>query len=637
MDMDKYRALFIEESRDHLSELSRLLAGLEKDGDAANTIDECFRHIHSVKGMAASMGYDPIANLAHRFEDGVAVYREARESPPTDTVDLFLRAVDALTDQVEAIAQKRPLEQYIDLLHALNRVVRGGDEPVPPPSRVSFPPRISRAPVTLSVELEEETSAPSVRAFLVYRALAAMVNVVETEPPLDVIRAGAFEGRTVRFFLEGEVDAGATIAAAKSVADVRTASLETQAPEPKPKPPTESESETAERRRGRPAETATVRVRVDILDRLIDGVGELFIVREQLRSLLDESSDPELRSVLGGLESRIRDLHGQVLAVRMTPLRTLTDRYPRIVRDLARTLGKDVEVQVEGDEIELDRAILEALDTPFLHTLRNAVDHGIEEPGERAECNKREPAQLSLTASRDRDTVVVTIADDGRGLDADALRRVAVARGLLSEEQAGQLTAREAHFLICLPGFSTKSEVSDVSGRGVGMDVVRAKIESLSGTLDIESQRGLGTRFTFRLPLTLALINALLIEAAGQRFAVPVAKVVAVREVGEDRVEEAGGGRYLSFRHALAPIHPLAQVLGLGPQRGDEQVVVFEDGRDLAALAVDRIVGYQEIVVKPLGEPLDRLEWFSGATILGDGEPILILDLVKLVRARVLS
>ncbi len=638
MNMDKYRALFIEESRDHLSELSRLLTGLEKDTAPSQTIDECFRHIHSVKGMAASMGYDPIANLAHRFEDGVDVYRERGQAPPTDTVDLFLRAVDALTDQVEAIAGKRSLDQYIDLLHELNRVLRGGVESAPksPTSPVPAPPP-SNGQTTLIVELEGETSAPSVRAFLVHRKLESMATVVKSEPPLEVIRAGALEGRTVRFFLEGELDAGAIIEAARSVPDVRAASLETRAPEAAAPPERATTPDAAESKRGRSADGATVRVRVDILDRLIDGVGELFIVREQLRNLLDESADPELRTVLGGLESRIRELHGEVLAVRMTPLRTLTDRYPRIVRDLARTLGKEVEMIVVGDEIELDRAILEALDTPFLHTLRNAVDHGIEAPGERADLRKGSPAKLSLTASRDRDTVVVAIADDGRGLDADALRKVALERGLLSEEQAEQLTAREAHFLICLPGFSTKSKVSDVSGRGVGMDVVRAKIEGLSGTLDIESERGKGTRFIFRLPLTLAIINALLIEAAGQIFAIPVAKVVAVREVGDDGVDEAGGARYLSFRHALAPIYPLAEVLDLGMQKEQEQVVVFEDGRDLAAFAVERIVGYQEVVVKPLGEPLDRLEWFSGATILGDGEPILILDLVKLLRSRMLQ
>ncbi|MEL6543070.1 MAG: chemotaxis protein CheA [Myxococcota bacterium] len=634
MDMDKYRALFIEESREHLSELSRLLAGLEKNPEPSATVDECFRHIHSVKGMAASMGYDPIANLAHRFEDGVDTYRGTQRAPSGEVVDLFLRGVDALVDQVESIAAKQALDEHIDLLRELSSVLSQELEPPQSaPTHVPVPP--SAGPVTLIVELEEDTNAPAVRAFLVYRKLDGLVNVLECEPPLSQIRSGGFSGRTVRFSLDGEIDAGAILEEVKSVPDVKSAVLETRsADEPNEVEPVPSE----EVKRSRPVvESSTVRVRVDILDRLIDGVGELFIVREQLRNLLDEGGNPELRSALGSLESRIRDLHGQVLAVRMTPLRTLTDRYPRIVRDLARNLSKDVDVVVDGDEIELDRAILEALDTPFLHTLRNAVDHGIEPPDERIESGKANPAKLSLSASRDRDTVVVTIADDGRGLDADRLRDVAVERGLMTRTQADALTAREAHFLICLPGFSTKAEVSDVSGRGVGMDVVRGKIEGLSGTLDIESEPGVGTQFIFRLPLTLAIINALLIEVQGRRFAIPVAKVVAVREVGDDGVEEAGGARYLSFRHTLAPIYPLGEVLGLGSQRDAEQVVVFEDGRDLAAVAVERIVGYQEIVVKPLGEPLDRMESFSGATILGDGEPILILDLVALLRTRILQ
>ncbi|MEM6731066.1 MAG: chemotaxis protein CheA, partial [Myxococcota bacterium] len=536
--MDKYRALFIEESREHLSELSRLLSTIEKDPEPRATVDECFRHIHSVKGMAASMGYDPIANLAHRLEDVIDVYRAAEARPPSSrAVDLFLRAVDALASQVESIAEKRALEQFIDLLRELDSEHASED------ASDEASDDSSSVPLNLVVHLQDGTSAPSVRAFLVHRKVDSLARILSARPTVEEMRAGDFTGQEIVFALDSGFSTGAVLEAARSVPDIASAKL--RAPE------TTAKSEGAdERARARePSATAqapsTVRVRVDILDRLIDGIGELFIVRERLRALLGESSNPEIRAALDGLETRIREMHGQVLSVRMTPLRTLTDRYPRVVRDLARTLGKDVEFTVEGEGIELDRAILEALDTPFMHTLRNAVDHGVELPGERADARKGSPAKLSLVATRDRDTVVVTIEDDGRGLDADRLRDVAVERGLVTRDQADALSAREAHFLICIPGFSTKEAVSDVSGRGVGMDVVRAQIESLSGTLDIDSERGRGTRFIFRLPLTLAIINALLIEAAGRRFAVPVGKVVAVREVGDDGVDEAGGARYL--------------------------------------------------------------------------------------------
>ncbi|MEM6533597.1 MAG: chemotaxis protein CheA [Myxococcota bacterium] len=636
--MNKYRALFIEESREHLSQLATLLVSLEKSGAS---IDECFRHIHSVKGMAASMGYDPIAILAHRFEDVVEVYRRRQKPVHPSTVDLFLRTVDALTEQVEAIAEQKPLAEHIELIRELTlaeeRELDESETPRPEPA--SFVSTLTPGKKHLRARVAESSSAPAVRGFMLYRALDRVAKVDRSLPPLDVIRGGDVPDRLISFWFADGADWERLRAAAASAEDIEDVEVVEEAvvegllggEGSSDQPVAESSTDT----RSRGVTPATLRVRVDILDRLIDGVGELFIIREQLRSLIGaDKLQPQLRATLDALESRVRDLHGEALKIRMTPLGTLTDRYPRIVRDLARSLGKEVEFRVEGDQIELDRAILEALDTPFLHTLRNAVDHGIEPLGERADAQKRGPAQLRLIATRDRDTVVVTIQDDGRGLNPEDLKRVAIERGLLSEGQAAGLSAREAYFLICLPGFSTKDAVSDVSGRGVGMDVVRSEIEKLSGTLDIESELGRGTRFIFRLPLTLAIINALVVEVVGRRFAIPVAKIVAVREVGEDAVDEAGGMRYLSFRHALAPIFPLAEVLGLGAQRHDEQVVVFEDGRDLAALAVERIVGYHEIVVKPLGEPLDQLEWYSGATVLGDGEPILILDLLKLLRVR---
>jgi two-component system chemotaxis sensor kinase CheA len=268
--------------------------------------------------------------------------------------------------------------------------------------------------------------------------------------------------------------------------------------------------------------------------------------------------------------------------------------------------------------------------------VRNAVDHGIESPAERAEREKPARGSVTITATRDRDMVLVVIEDDGGGLDPERLRKVALETGLISTREADEMSAREAYFLVCLPGFSTKTEVSDVSGRGVGMDAVRSRIESLGGTLDIESELRRGTRFIFRLPLTLAIIPVLLVEAAGSLFAIPIAKVVSVREKGDNVIRQAGGAAYLSFQHALVPIVDLGELLRIRRpvHARAEYVVVIEDGRDLSGLGVTRVVGYHEAVVKPLGEPLDRLEWFSGAAILGDGHPILILDLPRALRQR---
>ncbi|MBI5509775.1 MAG: chemotaxis protein CheA [Deltaproteobacteria bacterium] len=656
IDVSKYRALFIEESREHLSQLSRLLVALEKSTAPIPIIDEIFRHAHSIKGMAASMGYEPIVSLAHRVEDVVAGFRRDKRPMDKITVDLVLRGVDGLALQLGAVTEERPIPALDELVLEIGNTLadtagpgdtKGGiagatptSRPAPADSRAPRPAPAGETPAgsekLVRVTITAECPSPAARFFVVYRTLAALGKVLQSTPSIDEIRAARVTARSAAFHLLSEADAAVISARLSGLPEIQSAAVDADSrgsPPPSKRPPevaARAPAEHGEAGKG----SSTVRVRTDILDNLIDNVGDLFILRQRLENLVAADAPAELRAALDALSVRIREMRDQVMTVRMTPMRTLTDRYPRLVRDLARSLGKDVELKIEGDEIELDRAVLDNLDEPFVHTLRNAVDHGIEPESERVGRGKSKVAHIRIAASRDRDTVLVVIEDDGRGLDAAALRQRALDLGLLQPRQAEILTQRESLFLICLPGFSTKAEVSGVSGRGVGMDVVRAKIEGLGGTLDIESEPGVHTRLVFRLPLTVAIINVLLIEAVGRVFAVPVAKVVAVREMGSDTIHGAGGATYLSFRHALAPVVALREILHLGGSRRPDFAVVLEDGRDLVAVGVERVVGYREVVVKPLGDPLDRLEWFSGATILGDGQPILILDLPKAVRAR---
>ncbi len=660
MDMSKYRALFVEESREHLAELSRLLVEVESTAEAAPLIDEIFRHAHSIKGMAGSMGYIAIQTLAHRMEDVVDVRRRAGTAfeGERDTIDCLLRAVDALCAQVDCVADERPLPEHGELAKELgthvSRQPQAADTPEPPEADAPQPPVAdaetpASAPASdtceVRVRILEVAAAPAVRAFLVHKRLSELASIRECVPPIDDVRQGRLEGNEIRFVVARPVNEEEVLRALTSVPDVEDVSFvsteraaRSTAAEERSSPP--AASSTEQKAAPKPAEresdggkvVSTVRVRTEVLDALINSVGELFIARERLQSLLADSYRPELRAAIDAMSARIRELHDQVMAVRMMPMRTLTDRYPRLVRDLSRALGKDVELEVQGGDIELDRAILDNLDALFIHALRNAVDHGIESREARVSLGKASTGKIVISAARDRDMVLVEIRDDGRGLDPELLKEAAVRRGIISEEAARDLSAREAYFLICAPGFSTKEEVSDVSGRGVGMDAVRSKIESMGGSLDIDSELGRGTRFVLRLPLTLAIVPVLLVEVSGRTFAIPVAKVVAVREQADDIIRQAGGSAYLSFRHALVPVADLAALLQLPAKWPGEQIVVIEDGRDLSALAVSRILGYHEVVVKPLGDPLDRLEWFSGAAILGDGQPILILDLPRAMR-----
>lgn len=651
--MSKYKALFVEESREHLSELNRLLVVLEGSGEPAPLIDDIFRHAHSIKGMAASMQYDAIVTLAHRIEDVVGARRASGGGFERQLIDLLLRGVDALSSQVETVEADREIDAHDDLVNELVEASTPDSTPPEPerkrstkkaaekasnpkereqskttsrPASASEPARGAR---TVSVTLDGECKTPGVRLFLVHKKLAELASVVSCVPSLDDMKRGQVAGRWAQFTVGPGQDDGALRDALLRVGEVEAVEIAT-ADEVAVGPAPRAQEAAVDAA----VSSATVRVRTDTLDSLIDNVGELYILRERLENLLAEAVEPELRTTLDTLSAQIREVHSQVLTVRMTPMRTLTGRYPRMVRDLARSLGKEVELEIEGAEIELDRAVLDGLDSPLVHTLRNAVDHGIESADERLKSGKPEAGTIRIVASRDRDTVVVVIEDDGRGLDAEALRQHAVDNGLMAAAQAEALSARDCYFLICAPGFSTKAEVTGVSGRGVGMDAARAKIESFGGSLDIESEKGRRTRFIFRLPLTVAIINALLVDAGRRLFAIPVSKVVAVRDATEDTIKEAGGRVYLSFRHALAPVFPLWELLQLHSDERPEHIVVIEDGRDLIAVSVDRVVGYHEVVVKPLGDPLDRLELFAGATILGDGQPILILDLPKAVRMR---
>ncbi len=269
-----------------------------------------------------------------------------------------------------------------------------------------------------------------------------------------------------------------------------------------------------------------------------------------------------------------------------------------------------------------------------MHAIRNAIDHGIEDPRDRAKKGKDEVGQITISAAREHDVAVIAIEDDGRGLDAEILVKTAIAKGLISEAQAQMLTLRETYQLVCLPGFSTKQEVTDVSGRGVGMDAIRAHVEALGGQLNIDSLTGVCTRIIMRIPLTLSIIHVLRFEVGGSTFAVPLARVVAVRDTDTDAFNEASGKRFLSVSQALAPLHELGPLLGLPSPKPGAQAIVVDDGRNIVALAVDRAIGTHEVVVKPVGSPLDQLGWISGATVLADGYPILILDLAKLLHAR---
>jgi two-component system chemotaxis sensor kinase CheA len=379
-------------------------------------------------------------------------------------------------------------------------------------------------------------------------------------------------------------------------------------------------------------------VKTEILDAFLDAVGELILATARIREVgraLPPLHRPALDEGVDRLGAIVKDLHDKVMAVRMTPLALITERLPRAARDLARKVNKQVEVEIRGAEIEIDRAILEELSDPLLHLLRNAVDHGIEPPHLRLLGGKSATGRVVFQARRERDRVILEVSDDGKGMEPQRLREAAVARGALTPDQAGALSDREALLLACLPGVSTAEVVTDVSGRGVGMDAVKRTVEGLGGTLEIESTFGLGSRFTFRLPLTVAVQPVLLVQVAGEVLGLPIAKVHGAAQVNLSRLERSRGGPVLPHGGALVPVHDLTRLLGFPETRErDERAVVVAEGESgRIGLAVDALLGQQEAVLKPLGSPLENVPGLSAVTVLGNGRPVFILDVPRLLVA----
>jgi two-component system chemotaxis sensor kinase CheA len=378
-----------------------------------------------------------------------------------------------------------------------------------------------------------------------------------------------------------------------------------------------------------------VRVRVELLDSFLDAVGELILATARIREVgksIPEAVRPVLDEGVDRLQTAVKDLHDKVMTARMTPLQLLTDRLPRVARDLARRVGKQVEVEVQGAEIEIDRAILDELADPLTHVVRNAVDHGVEAPHLRELAGKPAIGRLVVSARRERDRVIVEVTDDGRGMDPEALRQAAVARGAISAAAAAALSDRDALQLACLPGVSTADQVTDISGRGVGMDAVKRVVEAVGGALELVSVRGHGTRVSLRLPLTVAVQPVLLVRVGEEVLGLPISKVHGAAQADVAGLERSRGEPMLRYDGSLVPVRELSALLGLPRDGGGgpRQVVVADGDGARVGLAVDALLGREEAVLKPLSRPLDLVPGLSAVTVLGNGRPVFILDVPRL-------
>jgi len=633
--MSRYLGLFVAEASEHLEALGRDLVSLEGT-PTAETVDSLFRHAHSVKGMSASMGLEPIAQLAHRVEDLVDVARRVPGSLGRERVDLLLLATDTMLALVRGTGEGNAPAQQPELLGKLSEAVVALTGQQPRPTKVAQVDPLTPGPAAplaarrfeIRFRILPAAQSPGPRAFLVYKKLTAIGSVTNLRPSLEDLRAGSIPDGKVALVLETDGGLEPVRTALGLVPEVELTSAEALV-ETAATPPAAAPAPTAESAR-------TVRVRTELLDDFLEMAGELLLATARLRDIgrhFPEHGRPVLDEGVDRLHSLVKDLHGKVMGARMTPVAVVTDQLPRAARDLARKRGKDVEVTVTGAEIEIDRAILDAIAEPLLHVLRNAVDHGIETPEVRVSAGKPARGQLHISVRRTRERVVVELEDDGRGMDPEKLRASAVARGRLSAEAAARLSPREALLLACLPGVSTANDVDDVSGRGVGMDAVKRSVESLGGALELDSQPGRGTRVTLRLPLTVAVVQLLLVRAGGEVLGLPITKVLGAVELPEGALQRSPSADLLSYGQQLVPAHDLARLLELppGPPPRTRPWVVMEAEEGTVALGVEALLGQEEAVLKALSRPLDRVAGLAGVTILGNGRPVFILDVPRLL------
>lgn len=629
MQLERLLPVFLSEADEHLQQLEQGLLTLERRGPDPELVGALFRSAHTLKGSAGALGFGRIAQLTHAMEEALEALRAGR--PADGLADLLLECVDALRALRHEVADGGERTEVAELLRRLEEWKQGRAEAL--------------HPVDVWVRLREDCPMRAARALALLRLLREHAQVEEVAPPEEAIARGnlgleftarvrAREPESLQELLTGpDVEAVRVMPAAES-RDERWLDL---GPQARGKLPDDPELT-------RRASLRTVRVDVERLDRLMNLVGELVVDRirfQQIAQRLREARlvdgvAEELAEATTHLGRVASDLQAEVLKARMLPIEHLFSRFPRYVRDLARRAGKRVELVLEGQDTELDRSVIEQIGGPLMHLVRNAIDHGIEPPEERERAGKPAAGRLCLAAFQEEEGIVVVVEDDGRGIDTDRVRQKAVALGILSPEAAGRLSEEEAVELIFHPGLSTAQAVTEVSGRGVGMDAVRAGVQALGGSVEVETRRGQGTRFLLRLPLTLAIVRALLVSCGGERYALPLAGVQEIVEVPAGRVHRVGPHRTTLLRGAVLPLVSVHEALEIPvPEGTDRLLCVVTGGRRRVGLWVDRVLGEGEVVVKPLGPYLGQVPGVSGATILGDGRVALILEPAALVRLAV--
>ncbi|SCY65403.1 two-component system, chemotaxis family, sensor kinase CheA [Lachnospiraceae bacterium XBB2008] len=702
MDVSQYLDIFLDEAGEHLQSLSDQIMILEQEPENEDTINEIFRAAHSLKGMAGTMGYKNMQNLTHDMENVFSEVRNGNIKIKSDMIDVLFQCLDALEAYTNNIRESSDegSETNENLIKALNDILNGGtgkggssDAPAAEaPAEESKAAEASgdsgddgwkhiklgdsettvlgealkqgKTPYGLTVKVQESCILKAARAFLVFKAVEELGEVIISEPstqdiedekfdfefslitisdkPLDEIISAASAVSEIEKVTGGVLDLDNTEIASDEEEEEAPAAaapaVQEEAPKEAPRsnaPATTSAApaKTEKKPAGKPVVNRTVRVDIEKLDVLMNLVSELIIAKNSLVAASGSTEDrinSAITDQVEYLESVTTSLHESVMKVRMVPIESVVSKFPRMIRDLSKKLGKKMELYMSGEDTELDRTVVDEIGDPLMHLLRNSADHGLESAEIRKERGKPEVGSIFLDAYQEGNNVIIEVRDDGNGIDTEAVKNKAIERGVITPEQGDNMTEKEIIDLLFHAGFSTAKVVSDVSGRGVGLDVVKSKIESLSGEVEVKSKLGEGSTWTIRLPLTLAIIQALMVTVGGEKYAISLGSIQTIENISRSSIKLVENKEVIHLRGTVIPLIDLHDVLD-APRLGDEDpehiiVVIVKKGDKLAGLVVDELIGQQEVVIKSLGKYINKCKVISGATILGDGEVALILD-----------
>ncbi len=680
MDVNQYLGLFLEEAREHLQTLNRCVLDLEHDPGNLQILDEIFRSAHTIKGMSATMGYAAIAELTHEMENVLDLLRKGTLKAHAGIIDTLFQCVDRLEQLVEEVVSGQSGGVEVAALSAKLAALAKGEE-VPVVVSETVVPAVAEDAVKTDIALNETeeqlvnsaiaqgmqvfqliigiregTLLKSVRAYMAMKALDELGDVIKTDPLVEDLEKDNF-GQEFSVVLVTEIAADKVRETILSIAEIETviaipcASTEARVNRPQiaekagvaaiaetiSEPAREAMKEApkeakavdpaAAKAKGR----ALLRVDAEKLDSLLNLVGELVINKTRLQQIGLSNQLTELSEAIEQMDRVTTDLQGVVMKLRMVPVGQVFNRFPRMVRDLSHSLGKEINLIIQGEETELDRTVIDEIGDPLVHLLRNSIDHGIEKPADRTAAGKNPVGEIRLIARHEGNHVLLLVSDDGKGLKAEAIKQKALEKGLVSKAELDAMDPSDIMRLIFMSGFSTAETVTDVSGRGVGMDVVRTKIEALGGTLELDSTPGQGTRVRIRLPLTLAIIQALLIQVQAETYAIPLGSIDSTINIVPADIRTIQQQEVILLRGQIIPLVRLGRRLGIEQSNdfGEEQelyVVIVQSGDNKIGLLVDSLVGQQEIVIKSLGTILTGIKQIAGATILGDGQVVLILD-----------